>query len=605
MLTQAQTWQGGSVWQGTKIDLNQPFDFAFNVFLGCQDEAGADGIVFMLQPLSTSLGVSGGGLGFQGVSPSIGIALDTWQNIEPTENDNDPAYDHISIQANGVTVHGNDLAGPVQASATSPNIEDCAWHVFRIKWEPDTHTLSTYFDGVFRLSATKDIVAEIFHNDPMVYWGFSASTGGSYNIQKFCTALNPVFSSGLVNDGICFGSPVTFKDSSTSFTAIKSYYWDLGDGTTSTLADPPQHSYAQVGEYRVKHTITGFDGCVSDTLVKIIRIGDPPKVSFAIADTCRLLQPRTEVKAEVQVGSVAEWHWTVNGNAFSDNKIPDFSTLGTGTYGVALKAVSDVGCVSDTYSSSFHILPFPEAAMEADNGCLNIPLPFTGVQTDNSTVINKWLWDFGDGEKADKKNVQHAFARPGTFPVQLEVAATNGCTHTITKDVLISQVQASAGKDTVVLAHTVFQLHGSGGVRYEWSPSAGLTDPHLPDPQGNIAEDMVYTLTAEDAQGCRDAASVKVTVFKGASIFVPNAFTPNHDGLNDVLKPYYDGIQSLQYFDIYNRFGQKIFTTRDMNKGWDGYFKNRILPGMYSWVLGATDLIGRMHQMKGSVLLIK
>ena len=81
----------GSVWNNNKIDLNISFDFQFNVFLGCNGIKGADGIVFALQPISTSVGSTGGGMGFQGITPSIGITLDTWQNMEF----NDPAYDHI------------------------------------------------------------------------------------------------------------------------------------------------------------------------------------------------------------------------------------------------------------------------------------------------------------------------------------------------------------------------------------------------------------------------------------------------------------------------------------------------------------------------------
>src|SRR5689334_5246884 len=90
-LTQTTQFQSGSVWNGNKINLNSPFDFWFNVFLGCND-LGADGIVFILQPISTSVGSSGEGMGFGGVVPSIGIALDTYQNF----NLNDPSFDHIS-----------------------------------------------------------------------------------------------------------------------------------------------------------------------------------------------------------------------------------------------------------------------------------------------------------------------------------------------------------------------------------------------------------------------------------------------------------------------------------------------------------------------------
>ena len=235
--------QSGSVWNSNKIDLTNSFDFYFNVYLGCIDSTGADGIAFVLQPISTNVGAIGEGLGFEGVSPSVGISLDTWQNLRR----NDPSYDHISIQLNGAVTHGNDLAGPVPASATSDNIEDCQWHVLRIKWDASAKILTTWFDGQFRLQAQIDLVAKVFNNDPMVYWGFSGATGGGFNLQQFCTSLNPVFKTNLANNSTCIGDSVIFSDQSESFTRIKEFYWDFGDGSGSSFQDPPAHNYSSPG----------------------------------------------------------------------------------------------------------------------------------------------------------------------------------------------------------------------------------------------------------------------------------------------------------------------------------------------------------------------
>jgi gliding motility-associated-like protein len=89
-------------------------------------------------------------------------------------------------------------------------------------------------------------------------------------------------------------------------------------------------------------------------------------------------------------------------------------------------------------------------------------------------------------------------------------------------------------------------------------------------------------------------------------VYVPTAFTPNNDGLNDILKPYYVQIKSLSYFTIFNRWGQKVFSTNDLNKGWDGFSKsNEIIAGSYVWVLKAVDAIGKIYNLKGSFVLIK
>jgi gliding motility-associated-like protein len=595
-------WQGGSVWEKTKIDLNNPFDFKFNVFLGYDDAGGADGIVFMLQQESANLGAAGGGMGFDGVDPSIGIALDTWQNT----TDNDPAYDHISIQENGVIKHGNDLAGPVQASSGSDNIEDGVWHVLQIKWDPATKTLSTYFDGVFRLSTKTDLIADIFKNDPLVYWGFSAATGGSYNIQKFCTALNPVFNSGLANDQICNGTPVIFKDSSTSFTTIKNYYWDFGDGTTSDLANPPPHLYEKPGIYQVKHFITAMDNCESEPFTRTIKIGDNPIISFQIFDTCETLNPRIHIDTRVEVGNINQWKWQINGSDFSNAENPDFSSFTAGNYSLKLTTTSNIGCISNSFENNFTINPKPAISMEANDGCKNIPVIFIAQQTDDLTSIKSWHWDFGDNNFSDQKIAQNIFTDKGNYNVLLQAEATNGCITSVSKNLFINAAKANAGTDTLIASNTFFQLNGSGGSSYSWFPTIGLSDPNVSNPIGKISDDAKYLLTVKTVEGCVDTASVKVRIFKGSAVYVPTAFSPNNDGLNDVLKPYYVSIKSLSFFTIYNRWGQIVFTTNDLNKGWDGFSKNkRQVVGSYVWVLKAVDAIGKTHNLKGSFVLLK
>jgi hypothetical protein len=133
-LTKELEFQSASIWNKNKINLSEPFNYSFNIYTGCQDSTGADGMAFVLQPVSTSLGVKGAGLGFQNIYPSLCVTVDTYQNSEQ----DDPYYDHITIQANGDTYHKsvNNLAGPVRVLKNSDNIEDCKWHKLEIKWQP-------------------------------------------------------------------------------------------------------------------------------------------------------------------------------------------------------------------------------------------------------------------------------------------------------------------------------------------------------------------------------------------------------------------------------------------------------------------------------------
>jgi len=183
-LTPAQNWASGSIWYPDKISLAASFEAVVQVKLGCKDSDGADGMVFGFQPVSTSIGTGGGGIGFAGVVPSLGIEMDTYQNSDLS----DPSFDHLAIISNGSLNHNsnNNLAGPIQAGSTIPNIEDCNFHDLRVSWNANMKLLRVYWDCQLRLSYTGDIVQTIFGGNPLVFWGFTSGTGSLNNIHQVC-----------------------------------------------------------------------------------------------------------------------------------------------------------------------------------------------------------------------------------------------------------------------------------------------------------------------------------------------------------------------------------------------------------------------------------
>lgn len=599
LTTPVQT-QSGSVWNSQKIDLNKPFDFWFNVFLGCDDASGADGMVFMLQPLSTSVGTTGEGMGFQGVSPSIGIALDTWFN----GNLSDPSYDHISIQSNGNAHHNFDLASPVPVSATSPNVEDCQWHQLRIAWDPATKTISAHFDGVLRVSYTGDIINNIFNGNRMVYWGFSAATGGAFNLQQFCTALNPDFTTNMPNDGTCIGSSLQFTNTSISFTQIAATHWDFGDGSSSTATHPPAHVYTQPGVYPVRLAITALDGCKSDTFKKTVTIGSFPDAGFSINDTCFGSAPRLVAGAQ-NIG--VNYDWKLDGASFSTARQPALNRLPAGTYTLQSDVLSLFGCGTDTETKNFTVKPVPEITASFTDVCINLPTSFTAEQVDNTTRISRWNWDFGDNSGSQQQNPQHIYRREASFPVRLWAGADNGCSSdTLKTAVPVVAPFAQAGNDTMVLKGTPFVLQGTGKGNILWTPATGLNRNDIPNPQGSLQDDQAYLLTAVTPEGCVATDEVKVEVFKGSSIYVPTAFTPDGNGRNDLLKPQYTGINKLNHFTIYNRWGQVVFRTASRSQGWDGRVKGQPLAtGTFIWIISARDVAGHQYELKGTVTLIR
>jgi gliding motility-associated-like protein len=600
-LTPEDFTKSGSVWNNTKIDLHNSFDFWFNVFLGCKDGNGADGIVFMLQPLSTNVGTTGEGMGFDGIRPSIGIALDTWQN----SNLNDPAFDHISIQSNGNIMHGADLAGPVPISDTSANVEDCKWHKLRISWDASSFWLRTYFDDVIRVEKKVNLLDSIFTSSPLVYWGFSAATGGASNLQQFCTALTAKFTTNLNADTVCIGQGLQFQNETESFAPPAGYSWDFGDGTTSSQKDPPPHIYNQPGNYTIKFSVKALDGCTSDTVKKKIFVAPYPAASFSLADICA-----NDTLAVIfnKENYAVSYNWQLNGNSFSQAKDPPVNTLSPGDYHLSLTLTSTAGCGSpSTASDSFHIYPRPYISATIGNGCVKDSIYFNAVQTDTLAVINDWKWKFSSGAEILQPAGKISFKKPGSYYAQTWASSVKGClSDTVDNSFVIEKAIIHAGADTTIMPNKPAQLQAVGNGKFLWDPSYGLSSDTVANPVVLLNADQGYKITVTTAEGCVAADSIYISIFKGAFIYAPNAFTPNGDGLNDVFHIHYKGIKDLQGFSIYNRWGQRLFYTTDKTAGWDGKWQGKAQPpGSYVWILEATDLPGKKHQLKGVVTIIR
>ena len=132
--------------------------------------------------------------------------------------------------------------------------------------------------------------------------------------------LQADFSANIQNSTTCAGSPVVFTDSSQCFSNIVSSYWSFGDGSNSTLLNPPPHYYFAPGNYIVKHTIAGIDGCVSDTTSKTITVGAKPLADFSVNDVCFKNIPTVIDQSSCTFGTITQWTWLLDGSVFSNSQ---------------------------------------------------------------------------------------------------------------------------------------------------------------------------------------------------------------------------------------------------------------------------------------------
>jgi len=198
-----------------------------------------------------------------------------------------------------------------------------------------------------------------------------------------------------------------------------------------------------------------------------------------------------------------------------------------------------------------------------------------------------------------------AITNAGTY--QLIVLTSYGCADTAQVDLIIQpKVIAHAGNDADAEYNIPYQLLGSGGVTYQWAPANLLNDPFIANPLATITANSSFILMVKDEIGCTAFDTVNIRVLNGPTFYVPTAFTPNGDGLNDIFRPTPVGISSLDFFRIFNRYGELVFETSELGKGWDGIYKGvRQNTGNFVWSLKGTDRKGQVKILKGNVMLIK
>jgi hypothetical protein len=192
--------------------------------------------------------------------------------------------------------------------------------------------------------------------------------------------------------------------------------------------------------------------------------------------------------------------------------------------------------------------------------------------------------------------------------------ATDGCSDSVYQTVFIQSLPTvRAGDDTLVVIGQPLQLNawssdGSGDT-FLWSPQEGLNDPGIADPiavLGSGIDSIRYMVTATDSIGCVGESSLKVTVFSTLpDLFVPNAFTPGRAS-NSVFRPVPVGILRLDYFRVYNRNGELVYSTSRMGEGWDGRVSGVLQgSGTFVWVAQAETYAGKTIARNGFVILVR
>lgn len=280
-------------------------------------------------------------------------------------------------------------------------------------------------------------------------------------------------------------------------------------------------------------------------------------------------------------------------------------TQETTTYDVLAR----IGSCTETESIVVRTVPYPVANAGNDTTICNN----TAAQLNGSHNGISFSWS--PTSSLLNANTLNPIAFPARNTEYVLSALDNkGCPKPGTDTVLVSvlpRIVPFAGNDTSVVVGQPLQLNAEGGVSYLWTPATGLNNPNIKNPIAIYSEEdgntIRYTVEVFNEIGCSDSAFITVTVFQTApSVFVPSAFTPNGDGLNDVLRPIAVGVQQIKYFRIFNRWGQMVFNTTVNEAGWDGTISGTQQgSNVYVWMVSAVDYTGKSIFLKGTVTLIR
>lgn len=524
-----------------------------------------------------------------------------------------------------------------------------------------------------------------FPTTPGAYATSNGSSNCNLGVIKMDFSLPVVVADFHLPTSLCAPDTVFFQNFSQSVGNNTSYYWNFGDGTTST-EPAPAHFYAHSGYYQISLVVRDNGSCnLSDTLVKhllvlanatdtlspvnvcwgdFVQIGLPPsnEVTYQWSPSESLSNPalsnpyatpdqslmyRLIASSESCVDTIYQYvqvdtldvslspdtvicqgtsvslsvtvpancqsiEWAANPNftsVFSRQSSIEVQPEAPTTYYVRVVrgVCTFVGSVTVSLSE-IEVAPLPEVLI-----CFEDSVQLSATHTEDGPV--SYHWTLGDGSSY---HIPYPWVSPDQS-TSYSVTVTNqyGCSNSATGNIIkrtgTFPTLFSAWCDVceIVQAHstTVFSTDYGSGYHYQWTPTQDMDSPNSPTSIVHPMESTEYSVSVTDTFGCTLTDTVKIEVDELTCdepyIFVPNAFSPNGDGKNDVLYVRSEILQDF-YFAVYSRWGEKVFECSNLEMGWDGTYKGKPCQnGVYDYYFSGTCVGGKTKELKGNVMLVR
>ena len=441
----------------------------------------------------------------------------------------------------------------------------------------------------------------------------------------------PVANFGFTN--VCLNQAMNFNDLSTvSSGSIASRSWSFGDGTSPNGNQNPSHIYTNPGTYIVTLIVTTNNSC-KDTITKSVVVHPLPVAQFSRENVCKGSSISfNDLSTILTTDTIVSWSWDfADGSIVLNNQNTPHIYDTAGSYAVQLVVVSNSGCV-DSITKTSIVNPNPVVNFTSNDtaGCERLCISFSDLSTVATGSNTGWIWNVGDGSAVSNlEDPVHCYINdsvysPVSFNVTLTVTSDSGCVSTLSKTNYITVYpKPNAGftvqPEVTTITDPVISITDLSTGVYYWNWNfgdgsapliVGLDTSTVFGPAAHTYQDTsTYTITliTSTQYNCIDTAYQNIIIEPDFIFYIPNAFTPNDDGINDFFsgKGTFVGVYEMAIFD---RWGNLIFSSDDIAKPWDGKAnKGAVIAqgDVYIYSIKITDFKKQKHIYKGIVTLVR
>lgn len=400
------------------------------------------------------------------------------------------------------------------------------------------------------------------------------------------------------------------------------YTWDFGDGVLiNNTVDTITHIYDFFGDFVPKVIMTDPSGCVFPiTGLDTIRIiGAAAKFGLDNNFFCDSGMVNF-IDSTTYNDSLTSYNWDFGDGTSSNLQNPGSHYYNSpGVYTVSLNVQTRNNCV-DTFSlqNVIKIVESPLISVQGDTViCVNDLMEHLGVFHRTDTSVVQWQWDLANGNSSNLQNpVLQTYGAAGNFVITAIATNSSGCKDTALKNILVNPLPTITLPPTLIkqagFPITIPATYTSNVITYNWVPAENLTCYDCPQPETNTKFNKKYSVAVIDSNGCRNIGQVDVIVVcPNTNVFLPNTFSPNGDGSNDIFYVRGKGLERVKSLRVFNRWGEVVyeqinFPVNDPMYGWDGKYKgNKPHPDVYVYQVEVFCENSEVVRFEGNVALIQ